>query len=219
MTSMHADVRKEHQRFAERHVKRARGGAAKKVEEGVHEHEDHMHPGKKKTKLKLRRGGHVKGEHPKDRLDRRARGGSLGGGKKKGNVAVIVHAGGDENRAKQEGIQQGLQLGRLAGARQAMAMRGGQAPPPARPPMPPGQPGLGGPPGGAPGMPPAQALGGPRPMPNGPMPGALASGGKVDGVREVAGGRSGEERYEKELGKDLVPVKAHTRRRRGGACD
>ncbi len=57
----------------------------KKIKTAVHKHEEHMHPGKKLTKLKD--GGHAEGKHASKRLDKMARGGPKKGGHK---VAVNV---------------------------------------------------------------------------------------------------------------------------------
>lgn len=78
-------ARAEHEAHAHAHLHRsgyARGGRMSDerqdkamVEKGVHQHERHDHKGEKETDLKLKGGGKVKGHHPKERMDRRARGG------------------------------------------------------------------------------------------------------------------------------------------------
>lgn len=69
----------------------------KLVEKAVHQHEAHDHKGEKKTKLKLKEGGHVKGEKTASRLDKMARGGKAkhhkGDAKTKVNVIVAPSAG------------------------------------------------------------------------------------------------------------------------------
>jgi hypothetical protein len=77
--SIHSRVRAGRQKEAEHHMKRSGHGGdkaqdAKMVAKGVHEHEDHLHGGKR-TKLKLRHGGAVQGKAPKHRLDKKPRGG------------------------------------------------------------------------------------------------------------------------------------------------
>lgn len=204
--SMHAEVRKDHQKHAERHVRRAKGG---RIEDEADEAPDDKisrrarggrHPDEKedkslikkmvgKAKIKLKKGGEVHGDKSRERLDKRARGGRAP--THKPNVAVVVHAGG-EDAAKQMGMQQGIKQGMKMGA-----MMGGHPPAaapgaPPHPPMGPGVPGGPPPPGGMPG----QAMGGPRPpMPNGPMPPGLRRGGEVV---------------------EKVKVKEHMRRRAGG---
>ena len=177
--SLHHEARKDHERYARRRV----GGAMKDDEaqdkkmiaKAVHEHEANDHPGKPKTKLRLKRGGNVKGKKPSMRLDKRARGGRMAHKHGKPSVAVVVNSG-DTQMAHQMGMQQGAQLGAKAAAAK-MAMAG-------RPPMPPGGPAANVAP------PPPQ---GPRPMPNGPMPAGLKRGGAV----MEAGSASGLGRLEK----------------------
>lgn len=171
--SLHHKARKDHERFARRRA----GGAMKSDEaqdkkmiaKAVHEHEAHDHPGKPKTKLRLKRGGNVKGKMPAERLDKRARGGRLKG---KPSVTVVVNTGGTE-MAKQMGMQEGAQLGAKAAAAK-MAMAGGPKPPM----MPPGGP-------QANVVPPPPM--GPRPMPNGPVPQGLKRGGAVISAGSASG--------------------------------
>lgn len=209
--SLHSDVRKHHQKHAEKYVRRARGGSiegeadkasdATIVRKGVGEHEDQLHGGKH-AKLRLKRGGHVKGEKPMERLDKRARGGRMHG-KGQPKVAVVVHAG-DGQQAKQDGIKEGMQMG----ARMAAQKLAGGMKPPGAPPPPAGPGGPGMPPG-----PPPQMGAGPRPMPNGPPPAGLKTGGKVQKMTASAAGGAG--RLEKSgMGRELIPVAAHSRRRR-----
>lgn len=164
---------------------RARGGAlhedaaedAHMIERGVHEHESAMHKGEPKTKLKLKHGGHVDGEHARHHLAKRARGGATGGGKKghatKVNVIVAPQGGGGARP-----VPVPVPAARPPGV--------GGAPPP----MPP--PGMGAPSpmGGAPmGAGPM----GPRPGMPGPM--MRARGGHVPHME--AGAMSGPGRIEK----------------------
>lgn len=164
---------------------------ASMIKKAVMEHEEHMHPGQKPTRLKLKTGGVAEGEKAPKRLDRAAGGRAS---KKKGgtNVNVII--------APQGG-------GAGAGAM------------PPHPPMP--IPGAGGPPPPGAGAPPGLPPGGmpPRP-PMGPpvgagVPGmaphnrggrAYAKGGALKdgfgedkdiGVHMTAGAASGEGRDEK----------------------
>lgn len=135
------------------------------VRKAIRQHETAEHGGHH-VALKLRRGGHVPGDMPEDRPDRRARGGSVK--PKIGAVNINIKHGGEAE--KQQAMQQGMQIGAKLGAAQA---GGAPHPPMGGPPMPPhpmGPPPPGGPPmGGAPpGMP-------PRPMP----PQMAAHGGHI----------------------------------------
>jgi hypothetical protein len=159
----------------------------KMIEKAVHQHDGQLHSEHGshvgRTKLKLNRGGKVKGAHPKERVDRRARGGHVKG---HGKTIINVNAGGEQGgqqqaaMAHQQGMQQGIQMGARAAAQKLAGGApggppGGGAPPP-RPPMMPPQ-GGGMPPPGM--MPPGGAPPGampPRPM---PPPGPMARGGKV----------------------------------------
>lgn len=107
----------------------SKGGAAAK---DVHKHEDHLHPGKPKTKLKD--GGVAHGKSVKKRLDRPKRyaegGGVDGSPKKKGNAKTqvnIVIAGKD-------GSPQATPPMMPPGGPAAMPAQGAPAIPP-RPPM------------------------------------------------------------------------------------
>jgi hypothetical protein len=163
--------------------------------------------------LKRARGGKVEGEKPRERVDRRARGGDIAfdqpddadgnvhansarargghvGSKAKPKVIVNVAQGDPEKEqmAHQTGMQQGLQLG----ARMAAQKMGGAGGAP-RPPMAPPGPGMAAP-GGAPGGLPGGVGMAPRPMPQGVpqrpgmgMPGAMARGGAM--VRRHNDGR------------------------------
>lgn len=202
--SLHAETRKEHQKTAEHHVKRsgykAGGEVAADIDrdkKAIGQHEEHLHKGEPKTKLRLRRGGSVHGVEPKERLDKRARGGAMKG-KHKPNVAVIIHAGGAGDQEKQQAAQQGLQMGAALGARQAAA----QMQP--KPPM-----------GGAPGMP-------PQGMPPGgaPRPPMMNRGGKLGYPNPKAGSGGAAGRMEKSNAYgdgEKVKVKGYVRRRAGGA--
>jgi hypothetical protein len=205
MADMHADARKDKQSFAETRVKRAgyeAGGRVKSdaeedrkaVAKGVHAHERHLHRGEKETPL--RRGGKVEGEHAARRIDKRARGGALHGGKKHGALNLVIQN--SNPGEKQQAMQQGMKVGAALGARQAAARMAG-APPGAgaQPPPPPGAPPPGRPPiapGGAP-----MAGGVPRPP--------MAKGGRLD--------RPETRPDLPDLG-DRVRVAAHTRRKAGG---
>lgn len=224
---LYTQVRKPFQSEAEGRVsgRFARGGGVhpdkaedeklikRDVTKAVHEHEEHDHPGKEPTKIRVKRGGEVKGTAPKHRLDHRARGGKTGE-KEKGKVIINVHSG--EQAAQQQGMQQGMKIGAaMGGAKPPMPGGAPQGAMPPHPPMAP-PPGAGGPPmGGAPGMPP----GGMPPKP----PGALKRGGKV---KLDAGAGGGQGRIEKarqygETGEkpETVTVREHQRRKSGGRCD
>lgn len=164
-----------------RHHTRADGGAVSKgtkkaIVKAVHEHESAEHAGHKKTKIKLKDGGHVEGMKDHKRLDR-ASGGRANKSKGKGgnHVNIVVAPGGHGG----------------GGAPGGLPPPAGAGAPPPRPPMPPppGGPPMGAPPGGPPGMPP------PRP-PMGPpvgagVPGMMprARGGRV----HLSGGAGGGE--------------------------
>lgn len=68
------------------------------VKKAVKQHEEHDHKGQKPTKLKLKDGGHIKGEKSHERLDKMARGGKAkhhkGDAKTKVNVIVAPGASG-----------------------------------------------------------------------------------------------------------------------------
>lgn len=76
--SLHHKVQKDRHAHAHRVTRRAgyaHGGHVKdEAAKDVHKHEEHLHKGKPKTKLKV--GGKVKGEKPAHRLDKKARGGA-----------------------------------------------------------------------------------------------------------------------------------------------
>lgn len=163
---------------------------ASMVRKAISQHDAQLHsPGKShdgKTRLKLRSGGMVTGHKPKQRPDRRARGGDVNdmrgrdlpndaggnvnehsarakGGSvgKKGRVIINIRSGGQQDQQQlQAAHQAGIQQGTMLGARAAAAKMAGGAP--------------GGPPPGAPpgGMPP-----GPGARPMMPPPGAPPGGG------------------------------------------
>jgi hypothetical protein len=142
--------------------------------------------GAKKRAAKLATGGKVRGDKPKARPDKMARGGS----KPHGHTKVNINVGAGEQEKKQA-MQAGVQLGaKMAAAKMAgMPRPGAGAPMQARP--------MGPPPGAGPGMPPP---GGP-PGAGGPPMAArggrmYASGGKVGpkrvkGVPHLDGGAGG----------------------------
>ncbi len=149
------------------------------VEKAVHQHEKHEHGGNL-TKLKLKTGGAVHGEHSAARPDKRARGGPAGG--KKGTTVNVVVA---------------HPPGAGAGMPPRPMMPPAAAAVPAGPPMP-----------GAPGMVPApRPMPPPMPVGGAPMggalpgvrpPGVMKRGGAVKGGRMKYGAGSGMGRYEKE---------------------
>jgi hypothetical protein len=139
------------------------------IEDGIHEHESHLHPSKKKTKLRFsKNGGHVEGIGAKHHMGKRARGGRTGksGGKHVTNVIVAPQGGGGMHPPMPGG-------GGMQGA----------APPPPRPAAPP-PPRPAGPPPGAGGMPPG---GGMPTGAGGPPPGMMNRGG---GTHRARGGRT-----------------------------
>jgi hypothetical protein len=127
------------------------------IKSAVGQHETHDHAGKPKTKLKLKSGGHVMGEKPAHRADKRARGGAMpekehGHGAPKGrksavNVNIISPAAseGEKKQAAAAGLQMGARMGAAAAPpprpagpamappapRPAMAGAGPGGPPPA----------------------------------------------------------------------------------------
>lgn len=171
----HHAVRSEHEAHARAHVRKAGYAAGgdiaqdkKMIKKAVREHEGHEHGGKH-TALKLRAGGHVKGEQGKHRADKMARGGRTG--KKSGGVNIVIATGGGEperRMAFQQGAQVGAQMGKMAAA---------SAP---RPPMMP-PPGAGGAPPGAP--PPRPPMAGPPPGAGGPPPGGMPPMKRGGGVK------------------------------------
>lgn len=177
-------------------------GVKKVVRKALREHENAEHGGKHE-KLKLRSGGHVKGEKAAERPDRRARGGAMKPKVGAVNITIGKDGVGDaaQDQQKQQmaakaGLQKGIQVGAQLGARQAAQH---MAPPGGAPPMGgPGMPPPGGPPMAGPGGP-------PPPM----MPRARGGATKL-----TAGAGSALGRLEK-AGK--VHVKAHERSR-GGKC-
>lgn len=215
----HEHVRSKEQREAEHHVRRSgykAGGRiesdekqdARVVTKGVHEHEKHLHKGEPETDLHLKGGGKVKGDAPRHRADKMARGGKVKGGPSKVNI-VIATGGGEGER--QMAFKQGLQTGATVGAAQSKPPM--MPPPGARPPMapPPGMPpGAGGPPGGP--MPPGAAMTGGLPGTMPPRP-PMKRGGKVV---EWGGAGGGEGRLEKAGMENEIKVREHTRRRSGG---
>ena len=138
------------------HVHEDEAEDADMIREGVGEHEENMHAGKPKTKLKFKQGGSVEGEKAHHHLGRRARGGPTNG--KRGthvNVIVAPQGGG------------GMRPAGPMPAAQPMAPPRPPAPPPqAMPPRPP----MGAPPPGG-GMPMAGGAGRP--------PGMMKRGGGV----------------------------------------
>jgi len=209
MTSHHASLRHEEQSKAEAHARRAGykvGGHVdeeqdrKQTAEMIHKHERHDHKGESLTRY--RAGGEVKGREACARPDRRARGGKVGKGPSKVNIVIATGGGAAE---RQQAQQQGMQIGaRLA----ASAPRPPMMPPPGAG-LPPGSgmpppgvmpPGAGLPPGALPprpGMPPMKRGGGIYPLHN-------------------AGSGGAEGRLQKAGLENLVPVKAHSRRKAGG---
>lgn len=216
MTHPHADLRRHEQSKAEAHVKRAGYASGGKVREsdeaqdralvtkGVHAHERHDHPGTKLTDLKLRSGGHVKGERPKHRPDKMAR-----GGKVRPAVNIIISNGGGEAE-RQMAFKQGAQVGTAVGGAQAARMM----PPPAMPPRPPMVPPPGMPAGGAPSIPPpGAAMGAPGVPPGMPPRPPMKRGGAVN---DIGGAGGAEGRLEKSGMEATVKVRAHERRKAGG---
>ena len=181
-SDMHASTRSKQQRVAEQRVTRAgyaKGGRVKSdvpdgdekqdaamVAKGVHQHEAHDHPGKTKTKLRLRRGGSVDGGKAQRRTDKAGRG--------KGNITLVIQNSNPAERqqAAMKGMQAGAQLGARKAAAGMMAQQARPAPAINAGGMPPGRVPPQAPPmaGGAPGMP--------------PRPQMVRRGGRIVTVRE-----------------------------------
>lgn len=230
MTESLSEIRQDKQRHAEEHVKKAgyaSGGHVsdesqdrKMITKAVHEHEEHDHPGKKETKLKIKAGGKVHGMKPKERMDRRARGGETSehkGGKKGGHTHINIMVGkpddGGDDAKQQLAMQQGMQQGKQQGVKLGMALgakqAGGGGPPMGAPPP---HPPMGGPPPG--GMPPGGPMGAPGGMPPRPMP----PGGGAGATPPFAKGGAVKEMYDGERGHEKIKVRAHERRKSGGEC-
>lgn len=205
-----AHVRSKEQHEAERRVRSAGykvGGRVsdttqdkRMVEQGVHQHERHLHKGEAETPLHLKGGGKVKGATPKPRADKMARGGKVKGGPSKVNI-VIATGGGEGER--QMAFKQGLQTGATVAQKPPMMPPPGMAPHPPMAPPP-------GPPPGAPPMPPGAGM-----M---PPPGAMPPRPpmKRGGVVEQGGAGGGEGRLEKSDMEGEIKVREHTRRKSGG---
>jgi hypothetical protein len=131
------------------------------VRTGVGQHEDAMHPGRPRTKLRLQGGGRAHdafGPLDPQRFDRGSRRRHDDG--RAPRINILVHGGGQQPHPGEAGM--------------------GQQPHPAAPPPPPGPPPMG--PGGPPmmppgalppgiaGLPPGMAMGARPGMPPGPMP-------------------------------------------------
>jgi hypothetical protein len=148
------------------------------ITSAIHQHEDNLHPGSKKTRLKLAYGGVAGGGMPMMRGDRAGRGKKPGGGKT--HVNILIAPQGD--KAGTEGPPPGGMPGGMPG--------GGPMPPPrVAPPM-------GGPPMGLPPGPPR-----PPPPPMAPPPGAPPMGvgapmGGAPPMMRKAGGRAGRRRLQ-----------------------
>lgn len=149
------------------------------IKEAVDEHDDQLHGGKK-TRLKLKRGGHVEGEEKRHRLDRAAGGRTKSKGGHKTIVNVVMPQGGHDAAPGGPGGP--------GAPSPMMPPHPPMAPPPGAGGPPPGMAGAGGPP---PGMPPRPPMGPPVgagvPMPHkkggrvkkafgGPMDGPLSGG-------------------------------------------
>lgn len=71
------------------HLKHERDKVGKEIVDAVHEHESHMHPGKKKTAIKLKNGGYADSGSTPKRLDK---------GSRKGTTVNVIVAGGHPNQ-------------------------------------------------------------------------------------------------------------------------
>ena len=176
----------------------------KMIGEAIREHEDHDHPGKKKTDVKFASGGSVDGYAPGGRADRAPR------GKKGTSVNIMIAPQGGHSGGAPGPMGGGAGLPPEAVAALASRLKG--AAPPGGP-MP--GPAMGPPPGGPPGGLPAGAVP-PRPMVppvRGPgMPPMAKKGGRI---KEEFGGSSGEGRLANaEREKHSVGGK----RKKGGDC-
>ena len=151
----------------------------KMITKAVHEHEAHDHPGKPKTKLKLRNGGLAEGGMAPNRLDQRPRGGGGKHGKGKTNIEINVSPHPGMGGAGGPGMGPPGMGTPGAGLPPGL----GLPPAPARPPTPP-------PPMPPPAGPPPGAMAG-RPMPP-PGGAAMPPGGAMMPPRPMAksGGRT-----------------------------
>ncbi len=143
------------------------------ISKGVHLHESALHRGEPKTKIKLKSGGGVDGEEPREHLGRRARGGPAGRKGTHVNVIVAPQGGGGMHPPGPPGMP----------AQPMMPPR----PPMGAPPM--GAPPVGGAPMGAP--PPPRPPGVPPTMGGGMMPpggGAGLPPPKPPGMMKRGGG-------------------------------
>jgi hypothetical protein len=201
------------------------GGAADEaqdramIKKAVREHESHDHPGKPKTKLKLKHGGEVEGHGGKRRLDRpgrkrRANGGKVDQGRDPeidnkegvdaddyGTASIRRHAppmeraaGGRAKGGGKKGTHVNVIVAPQGGDPRPVPIPVPSGAPPmgAAPPMPPRPPM---PPGAPMGMPPGMAGAPPMGMPPRP-PGMMNRGGHVKGARkhrDMGGGADGDE--------------------------
>ncbi len=213
MAHDHSELRRRSRREADHKAERfASGGTArddeaqdrKMIATAIGEHEAHDHPGRPKTKLKLKDGGRAEGDEAKPRLDRGPRRKLATGGRAKGkstHVNVIVAPGAGHPAMPMGGM--GMPPAPAAAAPAPMAPRAPMPRPPMSAPMAP-------PPGGP--------MGGPGMMPR-------ARGGRT--VHLDAGSGGGEGRLEKAKAARKAPAGENSpetedvegmRLKKGGRC-
>jgi hypothetical protein len=182
----------------------------KLVEKAVHEHEAHMHPGVKETKLTgLKTGGAAHGPAERKRLDKRARGGSAPG-KKGAHVSVIVMPQGGGAGGPPRPVPVPVPVG---------AGPGGPPMPPPRPPMGAGAPGAMPPPGVPGAGPMMRKRGGSAKRADGglaPPSDAMLESDKPGALRAAVASKQPKDDYRDARERDAVNAALEGSRKRGG---